>query len=176
MDEKQEYEHVFDWILPGLKKEKEVTEKGGEGSGNFGHAGRPGHIGGSSPPGGGVAPADGESGNDKVDALQAAAEESIRQMQGIGLDAVLRKLSTINITGHLAKRSPARRRVDINKLKKDKDLMRMRGDQYRMEERRKVVMGALSRGSMSFEDGAMELSDIDERIKDLTIAILEKEF
>lgn len=47
MDEKQEYKHVFDWIMPGLKKEKEMTEKGGDGSGNFGHAGRPGKVGGS---------------------------------------------------------------------------------------------------------------------------------
>lgn len=35
------------------KKEEAVTEKGGKGSGNFGHSGRPGHRGGSGPADGG---------------------------------------------------------------------------------------------------------------------------
>lgn len=42
--------------IPALLRKKESIEEGGAGSGNFGHAGIPGHQGGSSPEGGGGEP------------------------------------------------------------------------------------------------------------------------
>ncbi len=41
-------------LIAELDEEKMVSQKGGEGSGNFGHAGRPGEVGGSGPGGGGL--------------------------------------------------------------------------------------------------------------------------
>lgn len=87
MPKKKEFmdDSLYDWLL---------TEKGGAGSGNFGHSGRPGHQGGSASGGG---------------SMGMSVEAN---------DNVIRKLSDMKISGKLSSRSLEQRGADIKILKK----------------------------------------------------------
>jgi len=69
--------HFWDWIAPGVE-----TIKGGPGSGNFGHAGIHGHLGGSAPSKGGIPGAQEEAMDRDVRTSLGALMERIRTKGG----------------------------------------------------------------------------------------------
>lgn len=87
-----------------LKHRGDKSVKGGAGSGNFGHAGKPGEVGGSGAGGGTELVGDARSGSpdDQIAEIQqkidtgvlvgSAAEEAREEIGGIGLMAVLSEL------------------------------------------------------------------------------------
>ncbi|MFA5377936.1 MAG: phage minor head protein [Dehalococcoidia bacterium] len=66
-------------LVAELDEEKMVSQKGGAGSGNFGHLGRPGEVGGSGP-GGGISDPSKNEAIDRITAIEKRHQELLQQL------------------------------------------------------------------------------------------------